>query len=230
MRKLSYANIMSTIAVFLALGGGAVYAAERIGSNQIAARAVTTPKLDRNGVTSNKLAHQAVRRGKLAPGAVARSRIAESAVGSEQVEDGSILPVDLEFPTQIVASPSGGALILPPGGPTPYPLNANSWTQQVGQLNVAFGSLVGTLAYDDGGAGSCSVNVNFLQDGVPVGGGFMQTSSTTPVEVSGSVGAAPGADPDAPTPRQVSLEVFANGCTNESRIDRTRFRILAFGG
>jgi len=229
MRKLTYANVMSSVAAFLALGGGAVYAAERIGSNGIAAKAVTPPKLDRNAVTANKIAPKAVRRGKLAPGAVARSRIAASAVGSDQVEDGSILPADLEFPTQIVASPMGGALTLPPGGPTPYPLTNNTWTQQAGQLNVAFGSFVGTLAYDDNGAGSCSVNVNYVQNGVPVGGGFMQTSSTTPVEVSGSAGAAPGADPDSPTEQEVNLEVYTNGCTVDSQIDRSRFRILAFG-
>lgn len=230
MRKLTYANVMSTVAAFLALGGGAVYAAERIGSNQVAAKAVTTPKLDRNAVTANKIAHQAVRRGKLAPEAVARSRIAANAVSSGQVEDGSILPADLEFPTQIVASPVGGPLTLTNGGPTPYPLTNNTWTQQPGQLNVAFGSFLATLAYDGNGAGSCSVNVNYIQNGVPVGGGFLQTSSTTPVEVSGSAGAAPGADPDSPTSQEASLEVFANGCTNDSRIDRSRFRILAFGG
>lgn len=227
---LSYANVMSSVAVFLALGGGAVYAAERIGSRDIAAQAVTTPKLDREAVAPNKIAHQAVRRGKIAPGAVARSRIAADAVGSGQVADGSILPADLQFPTQVVTSPTGGEQVLTPGGPTPYPLTNNSWTQKPGELDVVFGSIFGTLAYDGGGAGSCSVSVNIVQDGNQVGGGFLQTASTTPVEVSGSAGAAPGADPDSASERDVTLELFTNGCTNDSRIDRSKFRILGFGG
>lgn len=218
--RLTYANVMSTAAVFLALGGGAAYAATRITKGDIAAQAVTTPKLDRNAVTPNKVAKQAVRRGK----------IADDAVSSQQVEPGSITPADLEFPTRVVASPTGGTLPVVSGGPTPYPLSGGTWTQGVGELDVIFGSLFATLAYDGGGAGSCQVNVSIMQSGNQVGGGNLQTSSTTPVAVVGSAGAAPGADPDVPTQQEVTIELFSNGCTPASQMDRTRLRVLGFGG
>jgi hypothetical protein len=53
-RRLTYANVMATIAVFLALGG-TTYAAATIVSSDIQSGAVTTPKLARNSVTSVKV-------------------------------------------------------------------------------------------------------------------------------------------------------------------------------
>ena len=69
MRHLSYANVMATIAVFLALGGGA-YAAVKlprnsVGSAQIKANAVSTAKV-KNG---------SLRREDFAPGSLPRQNI-----------------------------------------------------------------------------------------------------------------------------------------------------------
>jgi len=49
---LSYANVMSTIAVFGVLAGGTAWAASKIGTNQIERGAVTAKKLHRNAVTT----------------------------------------------------------------------------------------------------------------------------------------------------------------------------------
>ena len=43
--RLTYANVVSTIALVFALGGGAAFAASQIGTQQIAANAVTTGKI-----------------------------------------------------------------------------------------------------------------------------------------------------------------------------------------
>jgi hypothetical protein len=54
--RLTYANVMATVAVFMALGGGAYAAvaipANSIGSKQIKNNAVTTKKIARNAVTT----------------------------------------------------------------------------------------------------------------------------------------------------------------------------------
>src|SRR5689334_20106318 len=54
-KRLTYANVMSSIAVFLVLGGGAAYAAKKIGSHQLKANSVTTAKIKKNAVTSAKI-------------------------------------------------------------------------------------------------------------------------------------------------------------------------------
>jgi hypothetical protein len=58
--RLSYANIIATIALFLALGGGAVYAASKIKSNQIAKNAIKKNQLAKNSVTKDDFAKGAL--------------------------------------------------------------------------------------------------------------------------------------------------------------------------
>ena len=43
--RLTYANVVSTIALILAIGGGAAFAASKIGTREIKANAVTTGKI-----------------------------------------------------------------------------------------------------------------------------------------------------------------------------------------
>ena len=70
LNRLSYANVMATLAFFLALGSGAVYAAGRIGSHDIARNAITSKQI-RNGAVKGK-------------------KLARAAVTSTQVRDGSL--------------------------------------------------------------------------------------------------------------------------------------------
>ena len=75
--RLSYANVMATLAVFLVLGGGAYAAAtlpaHSVGKQQLRKRAVTRPKLAPRSVHTAKLARDAVAARKLSPGVRARS-------------------------------------------------------------------------------------------------------------------------------------------------------------
>jgi hypothetical protein len=76
---LSYANVMATVAVFLALGGGA-YAAIHPKKNSIGAR-----QLRNNAVRTSKLADNAVTPAKLADGSVGSAKIAAGSVGIADV-------------------------------------------------------------------------------------------------------------------------------------------------
>jgi hypothetical protein len=67
-KLLTYANVMATVAVFLALGGGA-YAALHLSKNSVGAK-----QLKKNSVTSGK--------------------IADGAVSSTKIADGTVSPVD----------------------------------------------------------------------------------------------------------------------------------------
>jgi hypothetical protein len=53
--RLSYANVASTTALVLAVGGGTAYAAGLVGTDDLAKGAVTTPKLAKSAVVSSKV-------------------------------------------------------------------------------------------------------------------------------------------------------------------------------
>jgi len=217
--RLTYANIVSTLALFLVLGGSAAYAASKIRSGDIAPGAVHSSDVFKRAIVS----------GKIAVGAVQSNQIADGAVGSKQIGAGAVAPSNLQFPVSFVASPTGGSVPVT-GGPTPYPLSDSTWVQKPGEIDVVFGAAAATLAYDDSGSGSCRVYFEIKLNGQQVGGGEVSTGSTTLQQVEQGVGAQPQIDPIAPTTNQLSVQTGSNGsCAPDSTIDSTRFRVLDFG-
>ncbi len=237
--RLSYANVVSTLCLFLALGGGAAFAASKIRSGDIARNAIKSgniapgavkaPDVFKRAITSGKLAVGAVRSNQIADAAVNSKQIADGAVGSKQIGAGAVGPSNLQFPVFYATSPSGGPTPLTPG-PDPYPLTGDTWTQQPGEIDVIFGAAAATIAYDESGAGSCRVFFEVKLNGQQVGGGEVSTGSTSLQRVEQSVGAQPQIDPVVPVKNQLTVSTASNGaCTPESAIDSTRFRVLAFG-
>lgn len=84
--RLTYANVMSTLAVFLLLGGGAV-AATKIGSKDIAKNAIKSKHIKK--------------------GQVKKADIKANAVNSKRVADGSLTAADMvaEEPVHVIGAP-----------------------------------------------------------------------------------------------------------------------------
>jgi hypothetical protein len=83
-KRLTYANLMSSIAVFLVIGGATAFAA--IGKNTVG-----TKQLKRNAVSAQKIKPEAVSKEKLRTNAVLTAAIANDAVTSQKIEDGAIV-------------------------------------------------------------------------------------------------------------------------------------------
>lgn len=84
--KLTYANVMSTIAVFCVLTGvGFAVAKLKVPKNSVGAKQLKT-----NAVHSKKISKNAVNASKIASGAVGRSEIASGAVGSGEISNSSV--------------------------------------------------------------------------------------------------------------------------------------------
>jgi hypothetical protein len=75
-RRLTYANVVATLALFLALSGGVVWAAGKIGAKGLKANAVTAGKIKRNAVTNAKIRGGAVTAAKIKAGAVDFTKLA----------------------------------------------------------------------------------------------------------------------------------------------------------
>ena len=91
-QRLTYANVMSSLAVFLVLGGGAAYAAKKIGSHQIKDNSITAKKIRKNAVTAGKIKADAVTTKKIAPASVTNGKIAAGSVDATKLAAGFVGP------------------------------------------------------------------------------------------------------------------------------------------
>jgi len=88
-RNLSYANVMSTIAVFAVLGGGA-YAAGTIGAKDIKRNAVRAKHIKKGQIASRHLKQRSVTASKIASGAVGNRALAANAVTGAKVDEATL--------------------------------------------------------------------------------------------------------------------------------------------
>jgi hypothetical protein len=89
-KRLTYANVMSSLAVFMILGGATAVAATKIGTPQLKAGAVKTGKLAKEAVKAGKLAKNAIRTDKIADAAVTTPKIADGAVTTAKIADNAV--------------------------------------------------------------------------------------------------------------------------------------------
>lgn len=173
-RHLSYANVMSTIAVFLLLGGATAIAAkkqtQKIGTAQLKASAVTTNKIKNGAVTEAKIAAAAVSSGKIADGSVTGSKIADGAVGGSKIAGDAVTGDKVneatlsEVPSANSANPVAFARVnangvvdaanskgitspnVSKGGTGVYCVSVPSFTPRGGQVTTQAGGGVATSA------------------------------------------------------------------------------------
>jgi hypothetical protein len=95
---LTYANVISTLCLFLLLGGGAALAANKLAKNavgvkQLKKNAITTAKVKNGAITGAKIADGAVTNAKLANGSVTGAKVADGSIGSAQIDQASLTAV-----------------------------------------------------------------------------------------------------------------------------------------
>lgn len=126
--RLTYANVMSSIAVFLVLGGAAV------AFNQLPKKSVGTKQLKANAVTAAKL-HK---------NAVTNAKIKNNVVESKKIADGSIAANDLSIASmpfgRIVSRMRTGSSLALTEALQVFPLNPSTYTQAADELDSYYGA------------------------------------------------------------------------------------------
>jgi hypothetical protein len=92
--QLTYANVIATIALFVALGGAAVAAGlpkNSVGTNQLKRGAVSAAKLKRAAVVSGKIAPKAVVAGKLGANAVLPGNLGNGIITTNKLSDSAVI-------------------------------------------------------------------------------------------------------------------------------------------
>lgn len=90
----TYANVIATVALFIALGGVAVAAGlpkNSVGPNQLKRGAVTAAKIRKQAVTSGKLAPGAVTPGKLGANAVLPGNLGNGIISTDKIAAGAVI-------------------------------------------------------------------------------------------------------------------------------------------
>jgi hypothetical protein len=110
---LTYANVVATMALFLALSGGVVWAAGKVGAKNLRANAVTAGKIKRNAVTNAKIRGEAVTAAKIKAGAVDFTKLAP---GSNLVASATGGPVAANGATAVNVPLAGTVAVTPVAG------------------------------------------------------------------------------------------------------------------
>jgi hypothetical protein len=97
--QLSYANVMATVALFMALGGGA-YAAATAPRNSVTSTSIRNGQvkqqdLARRSVTNSKIRGRSVSNGKIADNAITTTKLGPNAVTTTKLADGSVTTAKL---------------------------------------------------------------------------------------------------------------------------------------
>ena len=93
--RLTYANVISTLALLIALGGTGAYAATKLPDNsvgefQLRSGAVTAQKIRKNAITAPKIKAEAVKQGKIAGGSITAAKMTGGSVSSSSLQEGSV--------------------------------------------------------------------------------------------------------------------------------------------
>jgi hypothetical protein len=104
--RLTYANVVASLALFIALGGAAVAAGlpkNSVGPNQIKKGAVTAKAIRKQAVTAGKIAPQAVVAGKLGANAVLPGNLGAGIIDSSKISAGAVTAEKIK--NNVITSP-----------------------------------------------------------------------------------------------------------------------------
>lgn len=218
-KAFTYSNVVATIALFLALGGGVVYAASTLGKNSVKSKNIAA-----NAVKSRNLAKSAVKTKSLAANSVTTAKIKKDAVTSGKVKKGSLGRSDLATGTlaglqvaEVTSAAVPGLNVRVPTG-TPIPLTGTpTFTPVAGKSYELLVELKGNPIDADGpGDGACNAFVDLLANGVSASGaGIYQDVSGPPPFNNEPIGTSSAAIAlqAAGQPQTLSALVFGgSGC------------------
>jgi len=209
--KMTYSNVVATLAVLVAAGTGTVYAAAHLGKNVVHSRniapgAVKTSDLGKNAVTSPKIRNGTVNAADIAPG---------------------VLPNDI---ADVIGTATGGPKTgLNTSTAEPVALDGTTtFTPRAGQVSAVGIEGQFTYAKSASATNDCSPALRLLLNGQDsrASANLNSTASTTPVTVTlhGADGPIGLTSPGTP----VTIGVVTTGdpdCSAGTQLDRVVVRI-----
>jgi hypothetical protein len=243
-QRLTYANVVSTLALVLVVGGATAIAAKvpkhSVGPHQLRSNAVTTPKIKANAVTTRKIKKNAVTTIKIKDKAIKNEKLDDNAVTTSKIANGSVTGAKVDVASmpfgRIVQEARGSSTkALPDGTLTVYPLQNNTYNQPVGRDDTYLGVL--EVLIPETCTGARHITAGLLVDPVdpaePKVGELVATrdfddSSTEPITARISLGPAASFQPEKATSHTLYLAAEAT-CTGGGGVTATSGGIDVIG-
>jgi hypothetical protein len=148
-QRLTYANVVSTLALILVVGGATAIAAKvpkhSVGPHQLKSNAVTTPKIKANAVTTRKIKKNAITAVKIKDKAIKNEKLDDNSVTTSKIANGSVTGAKIDVAStpfgRIVREARGSSTKALSAGLTVYPLQSNVYTQPVGRDDTYVGQI-----------------------------------------------------------------------------------------
>ena len=126
-QRLTYANVVATLALILAIGGGTVYAASKIGKNDVKSKNIA-----KGAVKGSDLGKNAVTSPKLKDGTIVAGDIADGTIEANDIAAGVIPKFEADVTGSASAGPQAG---LNTATPAPLPLTGTTtFTPHAGEV------------------------------------------------------------------------------------------------
>lgn len=226
---LTYSNVVATIALFLAISGGVVYAASTLGRNAVKSQNIAT-----HAVKNRNLAKNAVKTANLAANSVTTAKVRQGAITGAKVKGGTLTRTNLAAGTLAglqVADASNSSvpgLTTEVNGGTPVPLTGTtSFTPAAGKSYELLTELKGTPTDLNGPeGGGCFPFVTILVNGIPLSGAnIFNSSGGEPPFNNQPLGSSATAIGLQQAGQQQTLSALAFGDTNCSAATTASLRV-----
>ncbi|MGN6258203.1 MAG: hypothetical protein ACTHN3_10720 [Solirubrobacterales bacterium] len=227
--SITYANVVATLALFLAVSGGVVYAASTLGRNAVKSQNIAT-----HAVKTRNIAKNAVKKNNLAANSVTTAKVKKEAITGAKVKTGTLSRTNLAAGTLAGLQVADAGNTSVPGlttettGGTQVPLSGTTtFTPAAGKSYELLVELKGTPTDANGPeAGSCFPFVTVLVNGVPFSGaGIFNSASGTPPFNNEPVGSSSTALGLQEAGEQQTLSALAFGDSNCSSATTGSLRV-----
>ncbi len=128
--KLTYSNVVATLALFVAVGGASAFAASQLGKNTVGAKqikknAVTTAKIKKNAVDTARIKNNSVNGAKVPDGSLTGADVKDQSLTGADIDQTSLNGVRAANVTRILINgdSSCSPTIPPPSGVTSIRVN-----------------------------------------------------------------------------------------------------------
>ena len=103
-KRLTYANVVSTLALVLVVGGATAIAARKVpkdsvGPHQLKTNAVTTTKIKANAMTTRKIKKNAITAIKIKDKAIKSEKLDDNAVTTAKIANGAVTGAKIDAAT-----------------------------------------------------------------------------------------------------------------------------------